>query len=131
MTNATTDPRTVEDLMTEDLIAVRPSDRVGRARDLLTSLGFNALPVMEANQVVGIVTTSDLVDDWPEHELVSTIMTESPYSIAADAGLREAADQMILHRIHHLMVEAEGEAIGLLSSLDLLHAFVTGPADRS
>lgn len=116
--------------MTEDLIAMRPSDRVGRARDLLTSLGFNALPVMDGNQVVGIVTSSDLVDDWPEDETVSTIMTESPYSISAEAGLREAADQMISRRIHHLMVEAEGEAIGILSSLDLLHALVTGPTAR-
>mgnify|MGYP002630084680 CR=1 FL=1 len=114
--------------MTPDLIAVGPSDRTGRARDLLMTLALHALPVMDGNDVVGIVTTSDLVDDWPDDEPVSTIMSTAPHTIAAEAGFREAVDVMIDRRIHHLLVESDGEVIGILSSLDLLHLLATHPS---
>lgn len=117
--------RTVESLMSADLVAVRPNDRVGRARDLILSIGIHALPVMEENTVVGIVTSSDLVDDWPEDESVSAIMTKSPLSVDADASLQEAAEAMLNGRMHHLLVESSGETVGILSSLDLLRAFVS------
>lgn len=116
--------------MTTDLIALGPDDRVGRARDLLICLGIHALPVIVDNEVLGIVTSADLVDDWPDDEVVSTIMTGSPFTIAAEAGFREAADQMITRRVHHLMVELDGDVIGILSSLDLLHVFITSPTAR-
>ncbi len=121
--------RTVADLMTQDLIALRPEDRVGRARDALLTLGIHALPVMVGNDVVGIVTSLDLVDDRPEDQPISTLMTKSPGAIDAEGGVREAAELMIERGLHHLLVESEGEVIGILSSLDLLRAFVSSDVD--
>jgi CBS domain-containing protein len=115
-------PKFVNDVMTVDLIALLPEDRVSRARDLLLSVGIHALPVMEGNDVLGIVTSTDLIDDWPEDDLVSAIMTPVPLSIHLDASVREAADLMIDSRIHHLLVKDEREVIGIISSLDLLDA---------
>ncbi len=117
-------PATVDELMTEDLIAVRPIDRVGRARDLLIALGIHALPVMNGNEVVGIVTTADLVDDWPEETPVSEIMSRTPFVIASAASLVEAAEEMLAHEVHHLLVTDGSETVGILSSLDLLRAVV-------
>ena len=114
---------TVQSIMSADLVGLRASDRVGRARDLILSIGIHALPVMDGNLVVGIVTSSDLVDDWPESELVGTIMSNSPVSINAAASLCEAAEAMLSGRMHHLLVESSGETVGILSSLDLLRAF--------
>lgn len=115
-------PKVVGDLMTVDLIAVQPDDRVQRARDLLLSLGINALPVMDGNEVLGIVTSTDLIDDWPEEELISTIMTPVPTSISVEASVAEAAETMVSNRIHHLLVDDDHEVIGILSSFDLLTA---------
>ncbi len=116
---------TVQSLMSPDLIALQPSDRVRRSRDLILSIGIHALPVMDGNSVVGIVTSSDLVDNWPEDELVETIMTKSPVSVDAAASLQEAAEAMVDGRMHHLLVESDGETVGILSSLDLLRALFT------
>jgi signal-transduction protein with cAMP-binding, CBS, and nucleotidyltransferase domain len=124
MTTSPAPPRVVDDLMTVDLIAVRPSDRIGRARDLMLTVKVHALPVMEGNDVVGIVTSSDLVENWPDNDLVSTAMTSSPTVIDAEATLEEGASLMLERRIHHLLVEADGEVIGILTSLDLLRAFL-------
>ncbi len=115
-------PRTVDDLMTVEPIVVSPSDTLGRARDLVLTLGIHALPVMLRDEVVGLVTSHDLVDDWPDDELVSTVMSEAPLTIDVDAGVSEAADLMVERRIHHLLVERAGQPVGILSSLDLLHA---------
>lgn len=109
--------------MTEDLITVLATDRLTRARDLLLGLGLHALPVIERDDVVGIVTSLDLVDDWPSGAAVSDAMTTSLNRIDAQASVSEAAEAMISDRIHHLLVAQEGEIIGILSSLDLLQVF--------
>lgn len=111
--------------MTADLLAVGPTDRVGRARDLILSININALPVMDGNNVIGIITSSDLVDDWPEEEMVGNIMTRSPLAIGPETSLQEASEFMLERHVHHLLVEQGSETIGILSSLDLLAAFVS------
>lgn len=114
----------VRDLMTDDLITVAPTDPVGRVRDLMVALGVHSIPVVETDEVVGIITTSDLVDDWPDDLKVIELMTFKPLAISAEASISEAAGQMIDAQIHHLLVEEDGLTVGLLSSLDLLKALV-------
>lgn len=118
--------KTVGDLMTCDLLAVTPEDRVGRARDLMLTMGVNALPVMEGNDVVGIVTSTDMIDNWPEGEAITTAMTPVPTLIDTRATLAEAAELMRSHRIHHLLVNDDVEVIGILSSFDLLSVLIEG-----
>lgn len=112
----------VGDLMTPEVLSLDQNDPISRARDLMLAFGINALPVMDDVTVIGIVTSTDLVDDWPEDDAVSTIMSNAPYTIQIDASLREAAEQMVQFRIHHLLVESDGVVTGILSSLDLLEA---------
>lgn len=88
----------------------------------MLTLELHALPVMQGNDVLGIVTSSDLVDDWPNDDPVSDIMTPVPTLINVEASLQEAAEIMISHRIHHLLVTDEVEVMGILSSFDLLRA---------
>ena len=122
MTNTSSAARIVADLMTDDLITVTTDDSVDNARDLVLSLGIHALPVTEGDAVVGILTTSDLSDDWPADELVGSVMSAPVYRISPQATVREAADEMLTHSVHHLIVENKGGTIGLISSFDLLRA---------
>ena len=125
MTNHSTPARIVADLMTDDLITVGTEDTIDNARDLVLSLGIHALPVVENDAVVGILTTSDLSDDWPADELIGSAMSAPVCRISPDASIREAADEMLAHSVHHLIVENKKGAIGLLSSFDLLRAIST------
>ncbi|MGI9597068.1 MAG: CBS domain-containing protein [Acidimicrobiales bacterium] len=106
--------------MTNDLIALQPGDQVGRARDLLLSFGIHALPVMDGDDVVGIITSADLVDNWPEDTPVTDIMTPVPMFIDVAASIAEAAEVMVDRRIHHLLVSDETEIVGILSTFDLI-----------
>ena len=119
-------PETVADVMTTDLLAVLPADRIGRVRDLMLTVSIHAVPVMDGNDVLGIVTSTDLIDDWPDDEPLSTIMSPVPTAISHEASIQEAAELMLADRIHHLLVTDEREVIGILSSLDLLAALTGG-----
>lgn len=121
-------PAGIEDLMTTEPIMIEPSDKIGRARDMMLTLRIHALPVIgQSEEIVGIVTSTDLVDDWADDELIASVMTSVPFMIDVETGIREAAECMIERRVHHLLVERSGQLIGILSSLDLLDALVAVP----
>ena len=54
--------KAVAEVMTTDVVSVRPTDTIERAASLLELGTFHALPVAtEAGKVLGIVTTGDLI----------------------------------------------------------------------
>jgi CBS domain-containing protein len=53
---------------------------------------------------------------------VGDIMNPCVYSVAADAPLPEVAHLMVEARVHRLLVEQGEELVGIVSTLDLLHA---------
>ena len=112
-------PQRVDDLMTDDLVTVSVDDPLGRARDLILTLGIGALPVTDREAVVGIVTASDLADDWDESIPISEIMSHPVVRVSPQATLQEAAEQMLTFRVHHLIVEGDGR-IGIITTFDLL-----------
>lgn len=50
-----------EDVMSEDLITVGPEKSAGDAADVMIGEGVGGLPVLEGDELVGIVTKTDLV----------------------------------------------------------------------
>ena len=56
------DEKTVEQLMTPMAITVRPTATVREAANLMRGRGIGCLPVVDGRRVVGIVTTSDLLE---------------------------------------------------------------------
>ena len=110
----------VGELMTADVITIGPKDEIGRARDLILGLGVHALPVVEDDMVVGIVTSADLVEEWPSVEIVETLMVRSVRLVDVQATAAEAAEAMLAESIHHLVVVDGATPVGILSSFDLL-----------
>lgn len=53
--------RSIQDLMVSDVIQVGPKDSIRSAFELLAEGRFHALPVVEDDALVGIVTTTDLL----------------------------------------------------------------------
>jgi CBS domain-containing protein len=52
----------VRDLMTTDVVAVAPDENLRRAANLLRGHVIGCLPVIDGKKLVGIVTTTDLLD---------------------------------------------------------------------
>jgi CBS domain-containing protein len=60
---------TVEELMSDPVVTIRPSDTVENAGDRMGNNGVKKLPVTEGGEPVGIVTTTDLAHFLPHHRL--------------------------------------------------------------
>lgn len=54
--------KTVGDVMTATVISARPTMTVRKAANLLRGHSIGCLPVLEAGRLVGIVTTTDLLE---------------------------------------------------------------------
>ena len=63
------------------------------------------------------------VAEWDELE-VGDIMTEVIYSVAEDAPVSEIASTMLRHHVHRLLVARGGQAVGIISTSDLLGLLV-------
>jgi CBS domain-containing protein len=52
---------TVEQVMAKKLVTVAPETTIKEVAEILSSREFHALPVVEGNLLVGIVTTTDII----------------------------------------------------------------------
>ena len=57
----TMDSTKAKDIMTEDPMVVEPEDTIGLAADIFMANTIHALPVVENDKLVGIVTSHDLL----------------------------------------------------------------------
>ncbi len=115
--------------MSDDPLSVHTADSVGRVRDLFAAFGIHAVPVMEDGRAVGMLTTADLADSWPDEVRVGNAMTSVPHRIGGDESVGSAARQMLERRVHHLIVDEPDGTIGILSSFDLLRVLASDTSD--
>lgn len=72
-----------------------------------------------------------LRDNLADHDMarrtVNEFMTDNPATVTADCTLPEAAAEMLRHRVHRLpVVGRKGKLLGIISTMDILTAFVEG-----
>lgn len=112
---------TVSDLMSTDVHTVRTDDLVGPLRDVMLTRHIHGVPVLSPDgTLAGIVTSSDLVEEWAPEQGVETVMTDQVVTVGPGATLSEAARSMLQHRVHHLVVIDNTRVAGVVSSFDLL-----------
>ncbi len=112
----------VGDLMTGDLITLRPSDPVHRAQELLVGAGLHALPVLdERGDAIGMVTSVEVGSEVLINEPVASVMVQPVVTIDVNASIAQAANLMRAEFIHHLVVTDGTDTVGILSTYDLLY----------
>ena len=120
----------IEDLVVRSVVTAQPHTSVGEVKKLMKKHGINTVPVIDgADQVEGIVSSADLLDDTADDMPVSQIMTSKVYTVPLYSDVHIAARVMRNHQIHHLVVTHEQKIVGVLSAFDLLklvedHRFV-------
>lgn len=113
-------------LMCSDLATVRPDALVEDAARVMLERDIGSVIVVDDdNRLEGILTTTDFVSIVAERKPkdrtpVSAYMTTDVVTASAQDLIREAADTMLEHGIHHLPVVNETEGvIGILTTTDL------------
>ena len=118
----------VADVMTNASVTESPSDSLRSAADTMWRQQTGSLLVMDAEELVGIITERDVmkavaqgkdVDTTP----VSDVMTKDVLTISPDTTAHEAARHMAARWIRHLPVVEGGRVVGLVSQRDLVGIF--------
>jgi len=115
----------VRDIMTRDLVTVRPATRVTEAAQLMRDANIGDVLVTEGDQLLGILTDRDIVVRADAQAVdgrqapVGDFMTQSPTVVSADASVEDAANLMAQQQIRRLPVEDRGHLAGIISLGDV------------
>ena len=111
----------IDDIMAKNVVTAQPDHTVDHVRRLMKRNRILAVPVIGPDdEPVGIVTSSDLLQELDGATPVSELMTERVYKVPAYNDVTIAARIMRRHRIHHVLVTHEKKLVGIVSSFDLL-----------
>ena len=130
----------VFDIMTHKPVTIRPEATLREALEKMDEVGCHHLPVMSSEgHLVGILSDRDcrtalnspyiLRERWQDDQLIDTlqirgIMTPAPIVTEPNAFAGEAARLMLINHINCLPVMRGETLIGIITSSDILAAYV-------
>src|SRR3990172_12597938 len=129
----------VRDIMQRAVIAVSPKTPLPEALGLVQKRGIRHLPVVDAGELIGIVSDRDLkrvmaspATTLERHELgyllsklaLADFMTRGVVTVGPRHPVEEAARIMLKERISALPVVEAGRLLGILTQTDVLCLFV-------
>ena len=124
---------TAAELMSHPVKTVDANATVAEAQRLLAGWGHNGLPVMEGDDLVGVVSRRDL-ERALRHGLgrsnVSGFMARRVISAPEDAPLAELENLVQRHNIGRIPILRGGRLVGIVTRTDLLAARHDPPDDR-
>lgn len=114
----------VRNRMSSKVITIEPEQSLADARALLHQHHIRQLPVVRRGRLVGIITDRDLRGAGAKAATVAELMTPKAMVIAPSAAVDEAARVLTAHKIGAVPVVDGGKLVGILTSSDILDAFV-------
>jgi acetoin utilization protein AcuB len=112
--------------MTANPVTVSPQDTLAVAKEKMTAGKFRRLPVVQDGVLVGILTDRDILRfvGSEERTRVDGAMTETPLTVSPTTPMEEAVRLMRQHQISGLPVVEAGKVVGILTTSDVMQAFV-------
>jgi CBS domain-containing protein len=126
--------------------SVSPTDTVYEAISMMAEKNIGALPVLEGDRLVGMISERDyarkviLLGRGSKETTVAEIMTVNLKTVGLGDSVQECMQIMTDNRVRHIPVLEEGKLVGLISigdcvnwiisaqtaAIDDLERFVTG-----
>lgn len=110
----------------QELVTIGPSKLVVDAGVLMHQRGISALPVMDGEEFIGLITKTDINNAFLKGRVTTPIrdmMTPEDLVVfvTPDIGLERCGEIMREKGFHHLVVKDEGgKVIGIVSALDVM-----------
>ena len=134
------------DVMTREVISVTPATTVKQAAKLLADNGFTALPVVEADRLVGVVSEADLVRDRfpvdpryrfeaeaaakaPVRQLVRDVMSTPGECPGPGTDVTVLARAMLADRHRFMPIVDGGVLVGVVTRRDLIKVLARPDAE--
>lgn len=119
---------TVSEVANPELFAVHADDRAADVLSFLIALGISTCPVQNADGTPAGVVGLRALYDAAADSTVGEIMNTPAVTIPGNLPLTAAAELMSESGYHHLIVvDNEGRAVSMLSSLDLIRGLAGLP----
>jgi CBS domain-containing protein len=119
-------PQTVRDVMTPNPETVNPGDRLQQAARRMVECDCGAIPVVEGDKLVGIITDRDIVvrviaeGRNPADVPVSEVMTREVACVRENDPLDRVMDLMSEHKVRRIpVVDEQNRVIGIVAQADL------------
>jgi CBS domain-containing protein len=127
----------IEDVMTREIVIVRRNTKVGELKELFDKHDFNAFPVVENGDLVGIVTKLDFMRIFsvgmkfslPRYrELfageVGQIMREALVTLTPKDSVEKAVEYMVEFGLRSMPVVEGKKLVGMVSRKDLMQHLI-------
>jgi len=116
----------IVNLMTSDPVTIDPHENLSKAKSIMDTGHFRRVPVVEDGRLVGILTERDLREytGYLESTRVNAAMSTAIVTVTPHNTVEEAARLMLKHKIGGLPIVAEGKLVGIVTTSDLLKAFL-------
>jgi CBS domain-containing protein len=116
----------VRDVMTVRPRSVTPQTPLPEVAELMAEDDVGAIPVVDGDQLVGMVTDRDIAvravakGKDPRGMPASDVASRDLVTIEPDQNLSDALELMAMHQVRRLpVVEEDGRVVGVLSQADV------------
>ncbi len=118
----------VSSVMVKDVITVPQTMRLFEVGKIMLENGIGSVPVMDDDKMVGIVSKADFValavDGDYDKIITKDLMSKEIISISPSERLVHARRLSIDSKVGRLPVIDEGKLVGMITSKDLMRAFI-------
>ena len=127
-----------KDIMTKEVITVNKEDTLADVAELMISKRISGFPVLEDNEIIGIITANDLflvMDMIKTGEIlkdnnidysqpkVSFAMSTEVITVSPEGNLNEIIALMKYRNIHTLPVTSQNKLVGVIGRRDVFKSF--------
>jgi len=109
----------VKDIMVADVAHVSIPGSRDDVLKVLQKRRVSGVPVVKKDQVVGMITRSDLLRNREEDQ-TALLMTRDPVVVTPDTGVVEASRLLLQHDIRRLPVVDSGRLVGIVTVADMV-----------
>ena len=115
----------VRNVMHKDVVTIRPNLSLREASKIMSKFGIGSLVVVEDENLVGIITSTDIIKAIAEgkdvdNTLVSEVMSKDVITVDPDESLEEAVEKMMERNIKRLPVVEGGKLVGIITASDII-----------
>jgi acetoin utilization protein AcuB len=112
--------------MSSSPVTATPDEKLSTILKRMQEGTFRCAPVLDDGRLVGIITNRDVRSHMGRINEVEVkfAMTENPVTVAPTTPLHEAARLLFERKIDALPVMEDGQLVGVMTSSDILRAFL-------
>lgn len=129
----------VREWMSKGPVTIGSGSPIKAVIDLMRDHGVRHIPVVDGNNLVGMITDRDLKEISPSYPIfrdeeeikyyleeikVSDAMTADPISVSPTGTVKEAAKILLQRKIGGLPVLEGNRLVGIITRSDILRSFV-------